>query len=106
MRPKTLLEMAGAAAKAPRLSEAVVVVIDAQHEYVDGPLALPGVLPALAEIGRLLQRARAKGAPIIHVVHQGKGLFAPGSPGAEIARPATPAPGVAVVQKRLPNAFA
>ena len=62
--------------------------------------------PALAEIGRLLQRARAKGAPIIHVVHQGKGLFAPGSPGAEIARPATPAPGEAVVHKRLPNAFA
>src|SRR5262245_58013417 len=42
MRPKTLLEMAGAAAKPVRLSEAVVVVIDAQHEYLDGALPLPG----------------------------------------------------------------
>ncbi len=105
-RPKTLLEMAGAAAKPARLGEAVVVVIDAQHEYVDGALPLPAVQPALDEIGRLLQRARAKGTPVIHVVHQGKGLFAPGTPGAAIAAPAAPAPGEAVVHKRLPNAFA
>jgi nicotinamidase-related amidase len=107
MRPKTLLEMAGAGSAPPRLRDSVLVVIDAQHEYVDGALALPGVRPALDEIGRLLVRARALRTPVIHIVHHGKGdLFAPGSPGAEIAAPASPAPGEAVVAKSLPNAFA
>ena len=108
MRPKTLLEIAGVIATPARLANAAVVVIDAQQEYVGGRLALPGVGPALEEIGRLLERARAVTAPIIHIVHQGNpdGPFAPGSPGAEIASPANPAPGEAVVAKRLPNAFA
>ena len=108
MRPKTLLEMAGVAAAAPRLSQAAVVMIDAQHEYLDGKLALPAIGPALNEIERLLARARALRTPIIHVVHHGKagGAFAPGSPGAEIAAQAAPVPGEAVVAKGLPNAFA
>jgi nicotinamidase-related amidase len=108
MPPKTLLEMAGVLPRSPSLAETAVVVIDAQHEYVDGALALHGVGAALEEIGRLLARARAAAAPVIHVLHQGRpgGLFAPGSAGAEVAAPATPAPGEAVVSKRLPNAFA
>jgi len=108
MSPKTLLEMAGVTNAPARLSEAVVVVIDAQHEYVDGALVLPQIAPALTEIERLLSRARALAAPIIHIVHQGRagGAFAPGSRGAEIAAQADPAPGEAVITKRLPNAFA
>jgi nicotinamidase-related amidase len=107
MPPKTLLEMAGAKPAPLRLREAVVVVIDAQHEYVDGALSLPGVQPALQEIGKLLARARHLMTPIIHVVHLGPadGLFAPASDGAEVARPATPAPNEPVLSKRLPNAF-
>ncbi|MCZ7658063.1 MAG: cysteine hydrolase [Xanthobacteraceae bacterium] len=108
MRPKTLLEMAGVSPVPARLGEAAVVVIDAQHEYLDGAVPLSGVTPALDEIGRLLARARAQRTPIIHVVHHGRpgGLFAPGSAGAEIAPPASPAPGEAVIGKGLPNAFA
>jgi nicotinamidase-related amidase len=108
MRPRTLMEIAGVTATPARLSNAAVVVIDAQQEYVDGLLALPDVAPALDEIGRLLARARAASTPIIHIVHHGNpgGPFAPDSRGAQIARPAKPAPGEAVVGKRLPNAFA
>jgi nicotinamidase-related amidase len=108
MRPQTLLEIAGLTASPPRLSQAAVVVIDAQREYVDGKLALPAVAPALDEIGRLLARARALRSPIIHIVHRGKagGVFAPESSGAEIDTAANPAPGEAVVSKSLPNAFA
>ncbi|MGZ9103328.1 MAG: hypothetical protein ACXW3Y_10620, partial [Rhodoplanes sp.] len=40
-----------------RLGDAVVVVIDAQREYVDGALPLPRAEAALDEIGRLLARA-------------------------------------------------
>lgn len=108
MSPKTLLEMAGVTPAPPPLSQATVVVIDAQREYTDGKLPLTHVEPALAEIGKLLKRARALQIPVIHIQHQGKpgGAFAPGTPGFEIASPATPAPGEAVIHKSLPNAFA
>ena len=108
MKPKTLLEMAGVNPAPPALSDATVVVIDAQREYVDGKLPLQQVEPALAEIGKLLARARALRSPVIHIVHQGKagGAFGPDTPGFEVASPATPAPGEAVVHKNLPNAFA
>src|ERR1041384_1333268 len=108
MKPKTMLEMAGLTPVPAPLSDSTVVVIDAQREYVDGKLPLMGMDAALAEIGKLLARARALQIPIIHIVHQGRsgGAFAPGSPGFEIASPATPAPGEAVVHKSLPNAFA
>lgn len=108
MRPMTLFELAGAAPAPARLGDAVVIVVDAQREYVDGRLPLPGVQPALDEIGRLLARARAARTPVIHVVHHAKSgrLFAPGSVGIEVAAPAVPAPGEPVLAKSLPNAFA
>jgi nicotinamidase-related amidase len=108
MPPRTLLDLAGVTPSPARLATATIVVIDAQREYVDGLLPLAGVDPALDEIGRLLARARAASAPVIHIVHQGRegGPFAPGSQGAEIAFPADPAPSEAVLTKRLPNAFA
>jgi nicotinamidase-related amidase len=108
MPPRTLLQIAGATANPAHLADATVVVIDAQREYVDGLLPLSGVKPALDEIGRLLARARAANAPVIHIVHQGRegGPFAPGSQGFETAFPADPAPNEAVLTKRLPNAFA
>jgi len=106
--PKTLLQMAGASNAPPALSESTVVVIDAQREYTDGKLPLTNVQPALAEIGKLLARARALHCPVIHIQHQGKagGAFGPDTPGFEFASPSTPAPGEAVVHKNLPNAFA
>jgi len=108
MRPKTLLEMAGAPATPSRLSDAAVVVIDAQREYVDGKLPLAGMQQALSEIARLIKRARNAGAPVVHIVHEGKagGAFDRGGPGGQIADPAAPLPGELVIGKRLPNAFA
>jgi len=108
MKPKTMLEMAGLTPVPPPLSNSTIVVIDAQREYVDGKLPLHQVQPALEEIGRLLKRARALQIPVIHIVHQGKagGAFGPDTTGFEVASPATPAPGEAVVHKSLPNAFA
>jgi nicotinamidase-related amidase len=93
MKPKTLLEMAGANPAPPPLSESTIVVIDAQREYTDGKLPLHKVEPALAEIGKLLKRARALRAPVIHIQHQGKagGAFGPDTPGFEFASPSTPA---------------
>ena len=108
MRPKTLLELAGAGATPSRLANATLVVIDAQREYVDGKLALAGARPALAEIGALLARARRAGTPVVHVKHLGRAgaTFGPDMPGFAIAAEAAPAGNEPVVEKNLPNAFA
>lgn len=107
--PKTLLQLAGAPSAPSSFAAATIVMIDCQREYVDGVLALPEVAPALAECAHLLTRARAAGAPVIHVAHHGRpggGLFDPEGPSGEIAPEAAPSEGEAMVVKSLPNAFA
>jgi len=75
--PKTLLKMSGADLRPARLSQSTVVVIDAQYEYLDGKLALPGIKPALEALSQLLAKARDAGAPVVHIAHKGRpgGLF-------------------------------
>ena len=107
-RVMTLLEMVGAQRRPAALSQAGVVVIDAQREYADGGLPLPDLAPKVAEIAALLARARACDAPVIHVRHLGQagGLFDPQGEGAAFLPEAAPRPDEIVVEKRLPNAFA
>lgn len=109
MVPQTLLGISGVKPKPARLSESVVVIIDAQREYVDGKLRLDGIDASLKEASLLLERARKAGTPVIHVVHKGKkggALFDPDGPFVEIAAPVAPRPGETIVTKALPNAFA
>jgi len=106
--PKTLLQLAGAPSDPMPLAEAALVVIDAQNEYVDGPLALPGVAPAVEMIAGLLDRARAVGAPVFHIAHKGKpgGAFDRDAARGQIIDTVAPADGEPVIEKPLPNAFA
>ena len=106
--PKTLLAMAGAPQDPSKLADATVVMIDCQNEYVDGLLPLTGIDAALEQCAQLLAKARAAGAPVVHVVHEGKagGAFDLDGPGGQIAPPAAPEAGEEIVRKPLPNAFA
>ena len=107
--PQTLLEISGAAYPASRLSESAIVVVDAQRVYVDGRLPLPGIDRALAEIARLLARARATGTPVIHVVQHGRpggAICDPNGPEVAIAESVSPLPGESVIVKKLPSSFA
>lgn len=108
--PKTLLDMAGMKPSPATWSKASLLLIDHQREYdVGGGLELPDIASAKAELIRLLELARAKGAPVIHVAHHGKpggGLFDPNSSGSAFMIGAEPADGEAVIVKGLPNAFA
>ncbi|HJZ31508.1 MAG TPA: isochorismatase family protein [Hyphomicrobiaceae bacterium] len=105
---KTLLELSGANLQPPPLTAATLIIIDAQNEYLDGKLALPGVTPALTALARLLAKARAAGAPVVHVKHKGRagGLFDLEARGGAIIAAVEPAAGEEVVHKPLPNAFA
>ena len=105
--PRTLLEMAGAPLESARLSDAVLLIIDAQREYLDGKLPLAGIDFSLAVGGRLLARARAAGTPVVHVLHRGGGpLFNPQETGFQPAAPLIPQSGETVVEKTMANAFA
>ncbi|MEX0954459.1 MAG: cysteine hydrolase family protein [Rhizobiaceae bacterium] len=108
MSAKTLLQLAGADLTPPGFSDATLVVIDAQREYVDGALPLTGVEAALDRIAAALAKARAVDAPIVHVQHKGRtgGLFDPDATAFEFAAIAAPGAGETIVQKGLPNAFA
>jgi len=100
--------MAGVTPVPSSLAHAAVVIIDAQREYVDGKVPLPGVGPALAEIAKLLARARAAGTPVVHIRHRGRpgGAFDPAHEGFAIAPEAAPERSETVIDKLLPNAFA
>ena len=107
-QPKTLLEMAGADMTPNALSNSALVLIDCQMEYVSGVVPLPGVDAALAEAGRVLARARAADAPIIHIVHKGQagGAFDLDGAGGQIASQVAQAGSETIISKDLPNAFA
>ena len=104
--PQTLLQMRDVAIPRAVLSDAALVIIDAQAEYRSGRLPLSGIDRALANIAALLERARAAGTPIFHVTQLGQaGSLFDGEGGVTLPQ-ASPAPGESVVIKRLPNAFA
>ena len=106
--PKTLLEMSGADMRPAPLATATLVIIDAQNEYLDGKLALPEVKPAVEALARLLTKARAASAPVVHIQHKGRagGLFDLDARGGAIIDAVKPLGAEAIVHKPLPNAFA
>lgn len=109
LAPQTLLQKAGFRAEPAHLSDSVLIIIDAQREYVDGKLPLDGIGASLKEAARVLARARQAGTPVIHVVHHAKPgapLFDPNGPYVQIAAAVAPRPDEIVVTKTLPDAFA
>ena len=104
---RTILELSGATMPPARLADAVLLVIDAQREYVDGALPLAGVDLALAVGGALLARARAAATPVVHILQRGAGaLFNPAGESFQPAAPLLPQTGETVIEKTLANAFA
>jgi nicotinamidase-related amidase len=105
--PFTLRAAAGLPTSPGALSDATLVVVDAQVEYTTNPLALTGIDDALVNVRRLLDDARALGCPVIHVTHEGAAgrPFDPDA-GGRIIDSVAPIDGEPVVLKKLPNAFA
>jgi nicotinamidase-related amidase len=106
--PRTLLDFRGHRAPHATLHDSVLVLIDAQREYVDGQLPLAGIDAAIAQAAALLARARAAGTPVVHIVQHsapGGSLFDPTGPSAQIVASLTPRPGEPVISKTAPNAF-
>jgi nicotinamidase-related amidase len=105
---KTLLQMAGADLEPASLSNASLVIIDMQNEYLEGPIAVADAGQAIARARTLLAAARRAGAPVFHIAHKGRpgGLFDREAERGQIVDGLAPASDEAVVEKTLPNAFA
>ncbi|MFH8407050.1 isochorismatase family protein [Streptomyces sp. NPDC018019] len=103
----TLRDVIGLDNRPPRLSESVLLMIDFQNTYRTGVMSLDGAEPALAAAARLLERARAAGAPVVHIVNDG-GENSPYDIRAHIGSisdPVAPAGAEPVVVKQFPDAF-
>lgn len=107
MTPKTLFQLAGREPKPPRLSDAVLVLVDYQNEYLAGPLRLHGVEEAVDRAAELLAAARAAGSRIVHVAHRGApgGLFDRAAERGAFIPALRPLTEEAVVEKTRPNGF-
>ncbi|UVJ42763.1 cysteine hydrolase [Pseudomonas sp. LS1212] len=106
--PKTMFQLSGRGYPPATLkNHATLVIIDAQKEYLSGPLALSGMDEAVANIAQLLAAARAAGRPVVHVRHLGTvgGLFDPQGERGTFIPELQPLSDEPIVEKRLPNAF-
>lgn len=105
--PTTLRQLNGLDPTPATLAAATLILVDYQNTYTRGVMELAGWQAALASASDLLARARAAGAKIIHVVHDG-GKGSPYDLGADIGQihPAVaPLADEPVVVKTAPNAF-
>ncbi len=103
----TLRDVIGLDGRPPRLSESALILIDFQNTYRTGVMALEGAEAALAAGARLLERARAAGVPVVHVVNDG-GAGTPYDIRAHIGAisdEVAPVAGEPVVVKEFPDSF-
>ncbi|MFE9415667.1 cysteine hydrolase family protein [Streptomyces griseofuscus] len=98
----TLRKLNGLGETPATLSDATLILVDYQNTYTDGVMELDGWKPALANAKALLNRARAAGTPVIHIVDKGYDLK---SKGGQIVPELKPAKGEPVVEKSVPDGF-
>ncbi|HWD33492.1 MAG: cysteine hydrolase family protein [Pseudomonas sp.] len=105
--PMTMFHLSGRGYPPAKLNNASLLIIDAQKEYLSGPLALSGMDEAVKNIAKMLEAARKAGRPIIHVRHLGTvgGMFDPQGPRGEFIPGLEPQGDEMIIEKRMPNAF-
>ncbi|MFD5102368.1 isochorismatase family protein [Streptomyces albidochromogenes] len=103
----TLRDVIGLDNRPPKLSDSVLIMVDYQNTYRTGVMALEGAEEALAAGARLLERARAAGTPVVHVVNDGgpDTLYDIRAHIGAISDEVAPKDGEAVVVKQHPNSF-
>jgi nicotinamidase-related amidase len=82
-----------------------LIVIDVQRALDDPSHGERNNPEAERNIARALDTWRERDAPVIHIRHEGEGLFAPGSEGSEVKPEATPRDGEPVLTKSQNSAF-
>lgn len=106
--PKTLRELSGISNESAKLSESVLIIIDAQKEYTEGILPLKGINESINALSKFLQKIRQLKIPVIHVIQIGKtdgNICNPQGPFIEIIDAVKPVEGEYIIEKKLPSSF-
>ena len=107
--PSTLLELAGGEFGHVDWTNCAIVLIDFQHEYVEGSMPLGDAgAAATANARLLLDKARNENIPVFHVMHHGEdngNIFDPLSSKVNIVDSLQPMDNEKTITKKHPNAF-
>ncbi|MFH8886523.1 isochorismatase family protein [Streptomyces californicus] len=102
MSSTTLRDVVGFDQTPGTLADATLLLVDYQNTYTEGVMELEGWRPAVDNAAALLERARAAGTPVLHIVDRGYDLT---SEAGQIIPAVKPAPGEKVIEKSFPNGF-
>ncbi|KAH7389262.1 Isochorismatase-like protein [Cadophora sp. MPI-SDFR-AT-0126] len=105
----TFRQLFGVPASTASPSDSVLVIIDAQNEYVSGALAVTNAEKSGKVIASLLEKYRAANGKIIHILYQtpeGAPIFTPGTTMAEEFPALKAIDGEEVIWKSHPGSFA
>ncbi|WIY83389.1 isochorismatase family protein [Propionimicrobium sp. PCR01-08-3] len=69
----------------PHFGSAALLLIDVQHDFIDGAMPVPGTAEVLPRLAELTAAFRAAHRPIVHVIR----LYRPGGSDTDAVRRAT-----------------
>lgn len=107
-KPRTLREISNLSNTPAKLSDSVLIIIDAQKEYTQGLLPLAGINESIKALAKFLQKIRDLKVPVIHIVQIGKEdgpICDPKGPFIDIIDEVKPVEDEYIVEKRLPSSF-
>lgn len=106
--PKTLREINNVSNIPAKLSDSVLIIVDAQKEYTEGLLPLVGINDSINALAKFLNKLRNLNVPVIHVVQvgvQNGNICNPNKSFIEIIDKVKPINGEYIIEKKLPSAF-
>lgn len=86
MAPSTFRNLLGIPAGTASTSDSALLIIDAQNEYASGALTVTNAPQSGKVIADLLEKYRAAGGKVVHILHktpEGAPIFTPGTDLAE-----------------------
>lgn len=105
---KSFRETIGVPPSSASTADSTLLIIDAQNEYATGLLRTENVDSTRRAIAALLERYRAAGAAVVHIVHdtpEGAPVFTPGQDVSREFAELEPRQGEKVVHKSFPGSF-
>lgn len=106
--PKTLRQISNLPDKPAKLSDSVLIIVDAQKEYTKGALPLAGIRESINSLSKFLNKVRSLNVPVIHVIQVGKEggpICNPSGPFIDIIDEVKPSEGEYIIEKKLPSSF-
>ncbi|OAL56376.1 Isochorismatase hydrolase [Pyrenochaeta sp. DS3sAY3a] len=108
MAPSTFRNLLGIPAGTASTSDSALLIIDAQNEYASGALTVTNAPQSGKVIADLLEKYRAAGGKVVHILHktpEGAPIFTPGTDLAEEFKDLKAKDGETTIWKQFPGSF-